>query len=54
MEAAQTQYRSLKPRENPQLPRRVSAENRYWKRFRTTLLEPQLGAVSAVHSSNGN
>jgi len=41
-------YRKLAPKQFPRLPARLTAENRYWRRFKTTLLEQQIGAVTCV------
>ena len=46
-----TDYRKVAGRQYAQLPQRLTAENRFWRTFKTAALEQQIGAVTCVNFS---
>ena len=45
---AMTEYRKLQGRQYAQLPQRLTAENRFWRTFKTVALEQQIGPVTCI------
>ena len=46
-----TEYRKLQGRQYAQLPQRLTAENRFWRTFKTVALEQQIGPVTCINFS---